>query len=235
MLVVKVPSAPPCTATMRSAVAFGPPMLPRRHTILLVLALAAPTALPADRARLPAPARRLRGPARAARRLHPRPHARRDPRLRRHRHPPARLLAQLRPAAERQAQAGRPLRGLRPGDLPRRHLGAARRADPRRVGARDQGAPQPHRTRPALGHQEPQGQRHAAEPEGVPGVGDGGRPPLRRRGRDLVDLERAQPAAVPQAAVPQRQALLARPLPARSTRSACAASRRRPPTAATRT
>ena len=67
----------------------------------------------------------------------PRPHARRDPRLRRHRHPPARLLAQLRPAAERQAQAGRRLRGLGPGDLPRRHLGAARRAAPRRVVARD--------------------------------------------------------------------------------------------------
>ena len=235
MLVVKAPSAPPCTATMRSAVRFDSPMLPRRHTILLVLALAAPAALPADGSGLPAPARRVRGAARAARRRHARPHARRDPRLRRHRRPPARLLAQLRPAAERQAQAGRPLRGLRPGDLPRRHLGAARRADPRRVVARDQAAPQPHRARPALGHQEPQGQRHAAEPEGVPGVGDGGRPPLRRRGRRPG---RSGTSPTSRSSSCRSTATASRTRPAStggSTRSACAGSRRRPPTAATRT
>ena len=60
-------------------------------------------------------------------------------------------------------------------------------------------------------------------PEGVPGLGDGRRRPLRRGAdRDVVDLERAQPAAVPDAPVPQREALLARALPAALPGPACA-------------
>ena len=105
-------------------------MLPRRHSIFLVLLPGLRRRAAGDRAGVPAPARRLRGAARAARGRRARPHARRDPRLRRHRRAPARLLARLRPAPEVQAQAARALRGLRSGHLPRGHLGAAGRADP---------------------------------------------------------------------------------------------------------
>ena len=51
-------------------------------------------------------------------------------------------------------------------------------------------------------------------------MGDRGRAPLRRPGRDVVDLERAQPAAVPDAAVPQRPARTRRASTASSTRPA---------------
>ena len=56
-------------------------------------------------------------------------------------------------------------------------------------------------------------QRHQAEPEGVPGVRDRGRAPLRRPGRAVVDLERAQPPAVPHAAVRAQEGEVAAHLP----------------------
>src|SRR5215213_11012393 len=65
-----------------------------------------------------------------------------------------------------------------------------------------------HGLRPgaALGDERCQGQPDAAEAQGVPAVHDGGRAPLRHEDQPLVDLERAQPAAVPAAAVLGRAA-----------------------------
>ena len=70
-----------------------------------------------------------------------------------------------------------------------------------------------HRPGPEVGDQEQEGQPHRPGPEGVRRVRDRDRPPLRRRREHLVDLERAQPAAVPQAAVQERQAGVAEALP----------------------
>ena len=66
--------------------------------------------------------------------------------------------------------------------------GIARAAHAHRAGARVGDGDEARTTSPARAR-------------GVPGLRDRGRPPLRRPGRRVVDLERAQPAAVPAAAV----------------------------------
>ena len=69
------------------------------------------------------------------------------------------------------------------------------------------------------------------EPEGVPGLRHRGRPPLRRPRRRVVDLERAQPPAVPAPAVREQEGQVAadlpQPLPRRPARPARLGQRRR--------
>ncbi len=66
----------------------------------------------------------------------------------------------------------------------------------------------------ALGDQRRARQHHAAEPQRVPHVHDRAGQALRQRGHALVDLERAQPPAVPRPAVRlQAQAGVAQDLP----------------------
>src|SRR4051794_35654930 len=157
--------------------------------------------------RQPAADHDLRGPDRADRRQHARPDAGRDPRLRRDPHPPARLLELLRAEPERQAQAaGRP---QQPGQLPGGHVGPARRAVRGRPGARHQGAADADRPGAEVGDQHEEGPPDPAEPQVLRPVRARGRRTLRRRHRHVVDLERAQPAAVPAAPVPQAHAGLA--------------------------
>ena len=136
---------------------------------------------------------------------------RRDPRLRRRPRARARLLAELRAGSEVEEEAR--LRRHRSRRLPGRDVGLARRPLHRRRGARDRGPAHAHRPGAEVGDGEQEGQRHQAEPEGVPGVRDRGRAPLRRPGRAVVDLERAQPPAVPQAAVRAQEGEVAAHLP----------------------
>ena len=99
---------------------------------------------------------------------------------------------------------------------------AARPADQRGHGPRHQGHPHPDGTCPALGDEDQEGPPQPAEREAVRAVRHRPGAPLRRTGRDVVGLERAEPAAVPDAAVPQEAAGLAgdlpRPLPRRTPR-----------------
>ena len=162
-------------------------------------------------ARITAPDRDLRGTARAALGLHARGHARPDQRLRRNPDPPARLLARLR-ARPRQQDAPQ-LRRVGSERLSRRQVGQPRRAGRGRQGARHRGHADAHRPGAALGDARQEGQPLLSGPEGVRRVRDRDGPPLRRLGQHVVDLERAQPAAVPQAAVQERQAVLAEALP----------------------
>ena len=198
MLVVRGRPGPQLT---RLPAAFWNPMLPRRHSIFLVLCLA----LRRPRCRRPrrpsprqtvtfeAPRELLDDAARDA-------HARRDPRLRRHPRPPARLLARLRAAPERQDASRAGFDAVRPRRLPRGHVGNAGRADRGRRGA--QGIKvhaHAHRPGAEVGDQDQEGQPHAAEPEGVPGVRDRHRRAATATSVEhVVDLERAQPAAVPE-------------------------------------
>ena len=106
------------------------------------------------------------------------------------------------------------LRRERPGRVPRRQVGQPRRAD--------RGRPRSAASSVTLTLTGPVPQwatrdkrDNFTDPdaEGVRRVRDRDRPPLRRRREHVVDLERAQPAAVPQAAVQERQAVLAEALP----------------------
>ena len=83
----------------------------------------------------------------------------------------------------------------------------------RRRRARHRRPAHAHRAGAAVGDGEQARQRHAAKPEGVPGLRDRGRPPLRRPRRPVVDLERAQPPAVPAPAVRQQEGEVAGHLP----------------------
>ena len=104
------------------------------------------------------------------------------------------------------APAPTPRRARLRRDGPRRlsggHMGAPRRAVRRRR-RRAASTVQLTLTGPgaALGDQAQARPRDAPEPEGVPGLRHRRRPPLRRPRRRVVDLERAQPPAVPAPAV----------------------------------
>ena len=102
------------------------------------------------------------------------------------------------------------------------------------AGARHQGHPHAHRPRPALGDEDQEGSPEPAQRQAVRPVRHGAGPPLRRAGRDVVDLERAQPAAVPDAAVPQEAAGLSPGSTATSTAPRTARSAACPRTGATR-
>ena len=163
------------------------------------------------RLRVASPNRDVRGAARAAVVLDARGHARPDPRVRRDPRPPARLLARLRAGA---GLAHAPeLRRERPERVSRRQVGQPRRPDRRGQGQGGRGHAHDHRACAALGDTRQEGHLHRPGPEGVRRVRDRARAPLRRKRQHLVDLERAQPAAVPQAAVQERQAVLAEALP----------------------
>ena len=100
-------------------------------------------------------------------------------------------------------QRGAP--GLRADRSRRLRLGRVRAADGRDQGARLVGAHDDLRAGAAVGDAVQARQPHAAEPVGVRGVRHRGRPQVRRPGRHVGDLERAQPAAVPAPAVRQRR------------------------------
>ena len=133
----------------------------------------------------------------------------------------ARLLEGLR--ARRDLEAAPGLRRGRPERLPGRHVGPPRRAVRRGAGARHHGPAHAHRPGPALGHQDQARQRDPPEHEGVPGLRHRGRPPLRRPRRRVVDLERAQPPAVPAPAVRARRSRSPRASTATSSSPASAA------------
>ncbi len=194
---------------------------PSRHVVLAC-----------RRVRVAPPDRHLRGAARAALGVIARGDARPDHRLRRHPRPPARVLARLRAGPGFQDQAE--LRRVRPQRLSGGQVGQPRRPDRGRQGQGRAGHADAHRPGPEVGDQEQEGQPHGPGPEGVRRVRDRDRAPLRRRREHLVDLERAQPAAVPQAAVQERQAGSRRSSTASSTRPPTRACARRRRTRATR-
>ena len=109
-----------------------------------------------------------------------------------------------------QGAALRPARSRR---LPGRHLGPARPAGHRGRRARHRGHAHAHGPGAGLGDEEAQRRHHAAERQAVRPLGHRGGAPLRRPRRPLVDLERAEPPALPRAAVQERAARLAADLP----------------------
>ena len=128
------------------------------------------------------------------------------------------------PAATLQAAPG--LRRHRPGAPTRPARGSRLDALFEAAGARGDRRPaHAHRAGPALGDREQARQRDEAEPEGVRGVRDRRRAALRRPRRPVVDLERAEPPAVPAPAVRAQEARqvaahLPQPLPRRPARPA---------------
>ena len=182
----------------------------RLLTIALLALLAA--AFPASAgARLLHPGDDLRGPARAARRPGARRDARRDQGLRRRSRARARVLAAVRPARDLEAPAA--LRRERSRRLSGGHVGPARPPDRRHRGARHDRAAHAHRPGAEVGDARAARLPHRPRAQALRPVGDRGRAALRAAGRPVVDLERAQPAAVPPAAVQARPAGVPRALP----------------------
>ena len=180
--------------------------------LLPITAVARRPGVARSRVRVAAPDRDVRGAARAAVGLHARGDAHADHRLRRQPRPPARLLARLRARSGQQ-------------DASRTSTRRTRTPIPRTSGTTSTGwSPRPRRTAsqvtltltgpvPSWATRDKKDNLYGSGPEGVRRVRDRDRAPLRRLGQHLVDLERAQPAAVPQAAVQERQAVLAEALP----------------------